>query len=283
MEGRDPGNLPIGVQIALTTILENVVRCFSIENSDFIFNRKIIEKEDTYTVSIFTEDEHWDEVEKLFNKFCMNYQKNPEFKYLAELSGVIPPKANQTEDTAVIREMAIQEFRNVFKDIRDKNLYILRCNGERPDFIDFDGVTLLSRNVVLVDNSDIFEHDDLILWYTFVLVHELCHFLRLKKSNFSAQKNTPEKFKFEAGDQMELELFGQVLHAEDVIEHLKSVKSPFKKGANVVSENRFRRCKILNAKAKLELFKKFIYPENAKVDLPNPIDKSEGLQPGEHK
>ena len=66
-------------------------------------------------------------------------------------------------------------------------------------------------------------------WYTFVLTHELCHYLIKKKAKFDVEKYTPEKWTYDSGAHLELELFEKVLDDNDeIIKEISKKGSPFK-------------------------------------------------------
>ena len=251
--------LPIGVEISLNVILATVVRCYLIEVDAFSNASKLIEEQDLLSVNEFGQVCDLSSIDAIFNKFCTNNKGNHEYNYITELINDTFTPGDQGLGIKKSKEEAVEEFKSTFNQMKNTSLYLISFDSSVVTSIDFLGITLYSKKMLVVDCSESFSGYDLSLWYTFVLVHELCHLQRLEKANFDVEQFTPEKWTNEAGINMELELFGKVLHADKLtIEKLKAEGSPLKK---VFRRDPFRGsmgCRIPHSKIKLELFKKFI-------------------------
>ena len=212
----DKGKISIGVELALNIFLSKMIRCFGINPGDLGKYIDLACFKDEIVMINFNEAKYFNEIDQNFLKFCQNYTKNPEYDYLAQLHNIeYGSIADNLKDHD--KEIAMNAYMETYYQIRDENIYFMEIKPKYEHLISFHGITLFTNKIIIpelkVKKSEEYEK----LWYTFVLIHEMCHLHRHKISGYDVEKYTPKKWLCEAGKNIELELFGKVCEVPDTI------------------------------------------------------------------
>ena len=215
------GRMNIKVEMVLNLLLANVIRGYSTDKDDFFTYTNLLNKIKHYEIVPFDEQDLLQEMGERLDRFLVKAKENKNAQYIFELYDQVEDSDNK-EPTPEQLETALESFKNTFNSIKDSNLYFIKFDQEIKEFMVIHGITLYSGKV-LISKGERFENPEKrTLWFTFVLIHELCHLFRLVRADYAVEKSTPKKWMCEAGINCTIEILGSnVGNPVEVVEYLK--------------------------------------------------------------
>ena len=215
------GTLTIKVELVLNKLLANVIRGYTAGKDDFLIYENLLTDAEHYEIVPFDEPNLLQNMEERLDKFLLKAKKNRNAQYIFELYDQ-PNNSDNKQPTPEQLEAALNSFKDTFDSIKNTNLYFTKFDEIMKVFKSIHGTTLYSGKV-LISKGEYFKNpEERILWYTFVLIHELCHLFRLVRADYAVEKSTPKKWMCEAGVNCTIEILGSNTgNPANVVEHLK--------------------------------------------------------------
>ena len=258
--------LCLKVEMVLHLLFATIIRGYTGNSDDFIDYKHLLKNREYYEIVKFDDKHLISVIEEKFNNFMKNIKGKKNAQYIFELNEQPENILNTNPSNEQITK-ALANFKQIFANLIKQDLYLINFKEEIIKFKFIRGITLYNGKVLISECKELNNPQDIIIWYTVVLIHEMCHLFRLVRSNYAVDKSTPKKWMCEAGLNCTIELLGEnLIDPQEAVDKIKTISAlgfsgkPLKQIMNT-------RCYVGDMKPMVERFREILKPQKNNSDM----------------